>query len=105
MRFSFTVVAKHLLLWPSPKKTERFIEVTISFLHPDSVYLFVMSLSFAPILLYYMSMYMCICMCMCGCMCVCLWGGACVFMCVCVCMDGCVSLEQFESLHVTIKQL
>lgn len=47
-----------------------------------------------------------ICMCMCGCMCVCLpGGGACVFMYVCVCMDGCVSLEQFESSHVTIKQL
>lgn len=93
-------------MWPSPKKTERFIEVTISSLHPDSVYLFVMSLSFAShlALLYeygyaYMHVYVWVHVCML------VGGGACVFMYVCVCMDGCVSLEQFESSHVTIKQL
>lgn len=94
MRFPFTVVAKHLLLWPSPKKTERFIEVTISSLHPDSVYLFVMSLSFASLLLYYMSIYMCICMCMCGCMCVCLCGGVRVYLCMCVCVHGWVCVSE-----------
>lgn len=78
----------------------------MSSLHPDSVYLYAVSLSFAshPALLYeyvyvYMHVYVWVHVC------VLVWGEVLVYLCVCVCMDGCMSQEQFESSHVTIKQL
>lgn len=103
IRFSFTDVAKHLLCGPVLKRLTDIYSgnyvLSSSWLCLPLCCVFIICFPSCSTIWVCICIYACVCVG--ACVCACVGVGACVG----VCMDGCMSQEQFESSHVTIKQL